>query len=186
MPLRLLILSCMLCIGVDAQSRRPPQPPLPENIVVSQLTDDASMIEFRPMVIDYLVNKKPSPRYHAIFNASFMKSAKAPIVSNFVTIWFHSTSRACRYPSGHFIMLVRTDSESIQISSDISGSKSGDVVSTFSEPEGGCVESLWAHLLKETFLKIVNAQNVDIKFGALTFHLGKNHLQALHDLAARM
>jgi hypothetical protein len=136
----------VLCVGAAAQNNGSPQPPSGDGIVITKLSEDTSVIEFRPMVIDYIVNQKSSRRYHAIFKASFMTSVKAPVVSNFVTIWFHSTSRVCRYPSGHFNMLVRTDSETIRINSDIRGAKSGDVVSTFSEPEGGCVESLWAHL----------------------------------------
>jgi len=185
---QILILSCILLYvgSAKAQTKFPAPSPLPDRIVVLKLTEDTSMIEFQPMVINYRVNEKPSIRYHAIFKASFVQSASAPLLSNLITFWFHSTSRACRYPSGNFKVLVRADSESIEISSAIERAKFGDVATTFSEPENGCVESLWAHLRKETFLKIAHAQKVEIRFGSMTFHLKQDHLKALRDLEARM
>jgi hypothetical protein len=157
-----------------------------DEIVVTRLTDDASMIQFNPIVVDYLLNGRSSTDNHAIFQASFIKSLKAPSVSNFFTLWFHSKSRVCRYLSNRFIVRVRADNHTIQVGSDPRLAKAGNIASTFSEPENGCVESLWVHLRKETFLEIANAQNVDVRLGALTFHLDAHDLRAMRELARQM
>ena len=81
---------------------------------------------------------------------------------------------------------MRADNHTIQVGSDPRLTKSRNVASTFSEPENGCVESLWVHLRKETFLKIANAENVDVRLGALTFHLNAHDLRALRELARQM
>ncbi|MDX6577755.1 MAG: hypothetical protein QOE96_3708 [Blastocatellia bacterium] len=184
--IRIIIVAVILSCGESASPQTNSTVRSSDEIVVTRLTDDASMIQFNPMVIDYSANGQSSPKDHAIFQASFIKSSKAPFVSNFFTLWFHSTSRACRYPTTKFVVRVRADDQTIQVGSDSRLAKSGEIASTFSEPENGCVESLWVHLHKETFLKIANAHNVDVRIGSLTFRLDAKHLRALQELARQM
>ena len=112
---------------------------------------------------------------------------KKPQETPAADISFYSNGPKCRFPSQADMTFI-VDGQAIRVTDNLADEKLGrGTLISLSEPgTDSCKESLDVLLPRKLYLRIANAESVEVQFGQLRFRLADKHLKALSELAHRM
>jgi hypothetical protein len=184
----LFLIACIFAFAsfASAQESNPTLPPQPDFTIV--VKHEYRKSEVMTLVsLERMFIKAPDATGDPIgLGSLFVYDEKSQVVTH-AYISFYSLSQKCRLPYEPEVTFV-VDGNSIRIGHDFETAKRGEGIATsFAEPEGGkCNESLDVIIPQKTYLRIANAERVEVQLGSVKLQLGEMHLKALQELARRM
>jgi len=149
--------------------------------------ENITHVSLEPVFIDQSDSAKTSLR----LAAGFQYEGKKPGKPKHISLAFYTLYPNCKF-SFKPKLTMRVDGELVEFGFTFKSFRERKpdeegVAFSFSEMEGErCNELLAMFISRKNFLKLVNAQNVEVTVDAFRFKLTKSNLEALRDLASRM
>jgi len=181
-----LVLASVTSVQVGGQTAFPKRVFTHEGKFVTkyEVTENTTSVFLEPVYID---SAKTSLRVAA----DFQYLGKTPVRPEHISLAFYTSYPDCKFPYGPTLSMT-IDGESVKFEYTLKSFRDRKpdeegVAFSFSEMEGNkCTEVLAMFISLKNFLKLVNAQNVEVQVDAFKFTLTDASLEALRDLASRM
>ncbi len=149
--------------------------------------ENTTHIFLEPLFIDYSESAKTSLR----IAANFLYEGKTPAKPKHISLFFYTLYPDCKFaPKSKLMMFFDGEEVKFEYSFKSFRERKPDeegMAFSFSEMEDNrCNEILAMFISQKNFLKLVNAQNVEVQVDDFKFKLIEANLEALRDLASRM
>ena len=185
-----LVIVSSITLGQDARQTAFPKRTFNHDgkfVTEFEAEENMTHVFLEPVFIEHSESAKTSLR----LAANFQYEGKVPAKPKHISLAFYTLYPDCKFPFRPDLTMF-IDGKSVRFGHTFKSFRERKpdeegVAFSFSEMEGDrCNEVLAMFISQKNFLKLVNAQNVEVEVDDFKFKLTETNLEALRDLASRM